>query len=99
MKWGYCWMTTAHSHPVLVRTGVDLPLDAGARAFEAIVARLKAEGKNPGDWVTFCVHPLKQDESLFGGHCRSRHSHGWYWMGPNAAPLTYPQSPGPNNPG
>ncbi len=94
--WGYCWMTTAHSHPVLVRTDVAAPLDESVSAFERIVARLKAEGRHPGEWATFCVHPLREDGSPFGGRIRDEHSHGWYWMGPGLAPATYPRkSPRP----
>ncbi len=91
MEWAYCSMTTIHSHAVLIRTGIDLPLGAGAEAFDRIVARLKAEGKHPGDWVSFCVHPLRPDGSLYGGRVRSECSHGWYWIGAGMAPLTYPR--------
>ena len=95
MKWGYCAMATIHSHPVLIRTEVELPLEAGAEAFQRIADLLKAGGKHPGDWVTFCVHPLREDGSLYGGHVLVECSHGWYWVDSHSAPLTYPRKPRP----
>lgn len=98
VKWGYCAMVTIHSHPVLIRTEVALPLHRGGDAFQLIVDQLKAAGKRPGEWVSFCVHPLREDGSLYSGHIAAECSHGWYWVDSHTAATTYPKQPPETSP-